>query len=1005
VYVQPKGDIMNRIRYSIWIMAIFFALILSALNVAPALADEAPPPDVSTPAETGEEAAPPAEGTTDTASSAESSSVAEVIESLPADTTLVVVDENGEAIPLASEEAAETIAVADPQWCPVGVVPGSPTCSGTKTSFNGTNPLTNLIQWLKDNQPNKAGVIWIEAGYVGTTVLETSTVILNGADYTDMDNFALTINGGWTGTGTTLNPNTPSTFNVAFVITGWNGAITINNIAVTGVSNTLALSVQTTGNITLNNVDVVNNTTLFSGARLDNESGTGNVTVNDSTFNNNTGVTPNGLTIISKGTVTLKNVTANGNSGYGVYIENHNAATPKAVTINGTNHFSYNGWDGLRVKTKGAITLNNITAMGNTQGHGAYLDNCSFNYTTDVCTYGVANGVTIKGSNNFSNNGHDGLRVFSGGVITVSNITANGNGTHASRPTATSATDNFDAGGKGALLHNFGASTPKNIVISGTNTFNNNASAGLLALGWGSVTVNNITANSNGCNLTYEINDTYCAGAYLEGQRGITQTGYGRFENNTKTGFYVYALGTGAVTLNNLYVDNNGDVGADIDAFGNVTLNGINTFNNNDWGLNIGSDGVITLNNITANGNLLNGAYIYNASSATPKAVTIKGVNNFNDNGYNGINISSSGAITMSNFTANNNTVSGVSIDNAINPATPFNVTITGNNIFNNNDYGGLEIFTYGAVVLNNITANNNQSVFGYGVYIDNNNGSLARPVTINGTNRMNSNVGTGLRIDSLGAIKINNLMASYNMNGSGALLDNNDIATISQPVTITGYGIFNENLDMGLVVNTNGNVVFANISANLNGNGGANIYAVNNATSASLANVSLTGINTFNGNMSTSGLVITTDGAITVSNITANSNVGYGASLDNLTNANSGPTGIKAVTLSGVNMFNNNVNGGLYIYASGNVTLTRITANYNNDPSLPAAPGVTVYSSLGNIVFTCGSLNNNEGKGYFLNVAGVGKTITLKGVYTFGNGISNSAIGATTITRACPLP
>jgi len=1002
---------MNRIRYSIWIMAIFFALILSALNVAPALADEAPPPDVSTPAETGEEAiTPPAEGTTDTASSTESSSVAEVIQSLPEDTTLVVIDESGEVLPLASEQAAETIAVADPQWCPVGVVPGSPTCSGTKTSFNGTNPLTNLIQWLKDNQPNKAGVIWIEAGYVGTTGLETSAIILSGADYTHMDNFALTINGGWTGTGTTLNPNTPSTFNVAFVITGWNGAITINNIAVTGVSNTLALSVQTTGNINLNNVDVVSNATLFSGARLDNESGTGNVAVNDSRFNNNTGVTPNGLTIISKGTVTLKNVTANGNSGYGVYIENHNATTPKAVTINGTNHFSYNGWDGLRVKTKGAITLNNVTAMGNTQGHGAYLDNCGFNYTTDVCTYGVANGVTIKGSNNFSNNGHDGLRVFSGGVITVSNITASGNGTHASRPIATASPDNFNAGGKGALLHNFGALTSKNIVISGTNTFNNNASAGLLALGWGSVTVNNITANGNGCNLTYEINDTYCAGAYLEGQRAITQTGYGMFENNNKKGLNVYALGTGAVTLNNLYVDNNGYMGANIDAFGssalNVTLNGINTFNNNgNIGLSIYNNGIVTLSNITANDNGLSGAYILNYASATPKAVTIKGTNNFNDNGYSGLAVSSSGAITLSNLTANGNAFNGVNLDNAGNPATPFNVTITGSNIFNDNDFSGLEILTHGAVLLSNITANYNLAVGGYGVYIDNNNGSLARPVTINGTNRMNGNGGTGLRIDSLGAIKINNLMASYNMNGSGALLDNNDIATISQPVTITGYGIFNENLDMGLVVNTNGNVVFANITSNLNGNGGVNIYAVNNATLASLANVTLTGVNTFNGNMSASGLVVTTDGMITVSNLTANSNIGYGASLDNLINANSGPTGIKAVTLSGVNMFNNNNFIGLYIYASGNVTLSRVTTNYNNDPGVGLSHGVYVHSFLGNITFTCGSLNNNEGRGYSLSVAGVGKTITIKGVYTFGNGLIDFTSGTTTITRACPLP
>jgi hypothetical protein len=143
-----------------WIAAIFFALILSALNVAPALADEAPPPepapteeaaDVSTPAETGEEATPPAEGTTDTASSTESSSVAEVIESLPADTTLVVIDENGEALPLASEQAAEIIYNGDPLWCPVGVAPkpNMGGCSPSFTSFtNDLNPDAGLLDWL-----------------------------------------------------------------------------------------------------------------------------------------------------------------------------------------------------------------------------------------------------------------------------------------------------------------------------------------------------------------------------------------------------------------------------------------------------------------------------------------------------------------------------------------------------------------------------------------------------------------------------------------------------------------------------------------------------------------------------------------------------------------------------------------------------------------------------------------------------------------------------------------
>ncbi|MFN3491681.1 MAG: beta strand repeat-containing protein, partial [Anaerolineales bacterium] len=617
--------------------------------------------------------------------------------------------------------------------------------------------------------------------------------------------------------------------------------------------------------------------------------------------------------------------------------------------------------------------------------------------------------------------------------------------------------------GKGAFLHNFGSSSPKNIIINGTNVFNNNASAGLLTLGWGSVTVNNITANDNGCDLTYEGDAFYCAGVYLEGQRGITLTGYGRFENNTHRGLSVYAGGTGLVTLNNLYASNNNDIGVRVYAIGssalNVTLKGINNFllngadglavvstgaitlsnvtansnsgdgayldnlfaaapksvfllgannfNQNGNGLVIRTNGAVTLNNLTANVNALNGVDIENITAPTPQAVTLKGVNVFNDNGGSGLLIYANGAITLSNLTALSNTAYGASLNNESVPTSPSNVTISGSNMFENNDIG-LFIKSYGAVALSNLTANYSTSPFGYGVYVHNSGGTMAKSVTLSGTNMINNNSGVaGLFIVSLGAIKVNNVMANYN-SGVGARLDNNNISTVSQPVTISGYGIFNENAGTGLFVETNGNVVFANITAKGNGLSGASIEAVNSVTSASFANVTFTGVNTFNGNASGNGLSIVTDGAITISNLTANGNANYGATIDNLTNANSGPTGIKAVTLSGTNMFNNNLYDGLYIYASGNVTLTRITANNNNDllVGAPQSYGVYVYSTLGNIAFTCGSLNNNEGRGYSLNVAGIGKTITLKGVYTFGNGLANFTSGATpSITRACPLP
>jgi hypothetical protein len=1122
---------MKRTRYGILCMAILFALTLSALNVAPAFADEVTPPVEEIEATSPVEEAPQDVGIADTTAEEASVTVAEVIESLPADTEVVVVNEAGEALPLASEEAAEIAYNGDPLWCPAGVAPnpGMGGCSPSFTSFNNDDSLdAGLIAWLNDPlnaaATSKAGVIWIAHNYAavglageGGNIVIDGTLVGGGGIGANMENFALTIQGGWNGISGSkaLDTTTPySTIVNPFQITNWVGAITINNILVEGAMGlgVQALNVVTQGNITVNNVDVQNNTTQLSGAELSNVSGTGNVVVNDSTFNDNTGsANSGGLSILSNGTVTLKNVTANGNSLYGVNIANAGAVTPKAVTLNGTNHFSYNGEIGLYIATKGIITLNNVTAMSNL-GDGTNVDNCDYDSVNYDCNFGVANGVTIKGTNNFSNNGWDGLRVWSGGAITVSNITANGNGTSVTRPSASASPNNFDATGKGAFLFNYGAATPKNIILSGTNTFNNNASSGIYADSFGMITVNNITANGNDCDLDFEIDTVYCAGAYFYTGGGFTQTGYGRFEGNTQDGLRVRVYNKGAVLLNNLYADNNGDVGVEVTGNTltgvNVTINGTNIFSNNngDGGLSVVVNGAVTLSNIIANDNVGGGVYVDNTGMVKP--VTIKGINTFNGNGadgltifsygaittnaltamnnfgsgvyldncewdtftaclntkispitlngnnnfisngsdglyiesrgaitinnltanYNGgigaivwnqydnavggitfkgfstyisnftlsgLNAISTGAITLINVTANFNNTNGIVVDNAYFTAKPANVTITGTNEFILNGADGLRINTYGTVLLSNITANYNGSE---GTVIDANDGTILKIVTLNGNNIFNGNSSDGLYIEALGAIKINNVMANDNIgvSSSGAELYNS-FAFENQPITITGYGIFNGNGQYGLYVESNGNLIFANLTANNNVSQGANLSTENNLLPTSTANVTLTGINTFNENLS-SGLAIFADGMITASNLTANSNGSYGAYLDNDFLANGA---VKTITLTGTNMFNNNQGDGLLVYATSNVMLTRITANYNN--TFGFGTGLEVYTN-GSITLTCGSMNNNAELGYNLN-AGVGKVVTLKGVYTYGNGFPNFSGPTTVTTRTCPLP
>jgi len=839
-------------------------------------------------------------------------------------------------------------------------------------------------------------------------------------------------------------------------------------------------------------------------------------------------------------------MSANENTRVGAQI--NNIATPaKAVTFTGSNYFNSNGYEGLTVVSQGAITLSNVTAMYN--GHsGVELNNCFYNDNLGYCTSQTAPlvisaPITIKGASNFSNNGWDGLRIWSSGAITLGNITANDNGTDAARP---GQTIGYDAYGKGVFLHNYGSYTPKAITLTGTNVFNNNASTGFYAYGWSKISVNNLTANDNGCNTGKE-SASMCDGAVLDGS-GVTLTGYGVFNGNYDDG--LFASSYGAVTLNNLYAENNGGWGVGIDSYGStaaVSILGTNTFNNNlDNGLNVRSQGAVTLSNITANDNnsdgvyvdnawkwvwdpilstsvqvlvlkpiTLNGTNIFNSNTAygfeahssgiittnnitasfngngvyldnclydpppgiddcqvlSPKAVTMNGNNNTNFNNGDGLYIESLGAIKVNNLTASNNggkgavldnnwtaangtvtitgfgntsmngvrglaiysrgTVTtsnltansnrpatsaasgdtfhdGVYINNATDPAKLMNVTLLGINQFNDNWNTGLQISSFGVVVLNNVTANNNgepndltnnPTPEGDGVKVNNSGSSVAKAVTLNGINIFNGNLNDGLEILSKGAIVVNKVTANNN-GGNGASF-NNQNGTVNSVITLLGYGTFNGNDGDGLYALSHGAITMNNLTAGFNLGDG--VYLDNDSATATPVTVNLLGVNSFNDN-NQSGLMVYSDGQITVNNVTANNNInGYGAHLDNTTNGSL--LIVKGITVQGTNMFVNNFLDGLYFTATGNVILTRITADLNDGDLINTYAGAGIKGvTAGTITLTCGSMNLNEGSGYDLT-AGIGKLITIKGVFTYGNGSANVTNVTPLITRTCPLP
>ena len=105
----------------------------------------------------------------------------------------------------------------------------------------------------------------------------------------------------------------------------------------------------------------------------------------------------------------------------GVYIDNRNGTGTVSIT---NSTFKENGHDGLRIRSHRNVMLNGITALDN-GNYGVYVDNCD--ESLGVCL-GTGT-VTVSGTlpNYFNGNIYDGLRILSGGNVTLSYFQANEN--------------------------------------------------------------------------------------------------------------------------------------------------------------------------------------------------------------------------------------------------------------------------------------------------------------------------------------------------------------------------------------------------------------------------------------------------------------------------------------------------------------------------------------------------------------------------------------------------
>ena len=806
-------------------------------------------------------------------------------------------------------EITDTISTGDPIWCPAAV--GKPIVSAKGCTVAYTS-LQDLITDLYGNEPIVDGVIWLEKDYDSSVNDPGVTAFtLNGSTLTTMSNSALTIRGGWNGLGTnSIDTTDPSEINARLDILNWNEDVTISDIEITGASSgSYALNVGTSEKTTLTRVRVDTNT--LGGAYID---GTSDVMVSNSQFNNNT--TGPGLYVDSMGTITLVDVSANSNNNDGAFLDNSSAATDKNVIMtSGTFEFNGNGGNGLVIFSNGAITLKDITADGN-NGLGAYLIN----------TTGSSAGVTLTGASFFSENTAGGLLIYSNGQIKGSNIIANVN-----------------QGGWGAYLDNSTASSAKSVTLTGLNEFKFNGD-GLLVSSLGAITLSNVTASDNIAGL----------GASLGNAFGFTS---------------------------------------------NVNLTGVNIFNSNaDTGLLVSSHGNISIANLTAVengwGGSGDGAHLFNNGAPSAKSVKLTGENFILSNNGVGLYVTASGPITLSKVTSSDNMGGpGIYLENyVLGPSIPQNVQLNTYTTTDGNFGSGLEINTYGKIIITNLNANwNGWGGNGDGAFLNNFNGNATKPqgVDLKGTNNLNWNADSGLYVISFGPISVNNITADWNTNNYGASLNNNATGAVGT-VNVKGTSSFYQNGDTGLQVWSRGNILVQNLYASENGGYGGQLFNQYTGKSSSVTvGTSLQNwCNGFNDNYN-SGLEINSNGTVTLSNICASGNgdpaFGYGVYVYNGT-----ATSPRPVTLKGSNRFSENYSGGLYVYATGAITASNVRANDNGGDGAHLANNIDP-SSQQNVTLTgWNDFYDNTGYGLFVFSYG---NITTNNLSTGWNGVDGAML------------
>jgi hypothetical protein len=528
-----------------------------------------------------------------------------------------------------------------------------------------------------------------------------------------------------------------------------------------------------------------------------------------------------GLLADAVGDVTVHDSEAynNGWDGMHLYSDAEDSVYVSYVTAN------YNMLNGVEIYTPGNVYVNVIDASYN-GWNGLYVDNCLWDgyVCTGVGNVNVVNTDSVNWWNDLSDNGWNGMEVYSGGYVYVNFTWAEDNAWDGIYIYATGDVTmeyvelvangdngaNLWAGGdvdimESAAYWNYDdgiqvGSAGGDVFVEEVDSFENGGDG--LDIWWaeGDVTIwdSHFTNNDENGILTYNDGDVFID--------LVTASG------NGYDGLYVYSGGD--VTVDDSMFIENDDDGMDLQNFGDMFISFVDASSNEDDGADLDSDGIVNVTSSSFNANLSDGMDV-----EAWTGIVLDNVAAFN-NTDNGASLFTEGTVEVYD------SFFGEDHDTAMDG---LGVWVLGTNPVDwGNGGAGLYIEASGTVYLENVMADKNY-YSGMDIQSESMITILDSDADSNGEDNPSLvDVQAGVYIhDTTGQVYIEDLIAGHN--DYGLFVDTTRSVTVVGNMTGVNGDIFGtqftNNLLSGMVVYSGGTINLFQVESSNNDGDGAELY------------------------------------------------------------------------------------------------------------------------------------------------------------------------------------